>query len=496
MAAITGTEPRCHGLAPAVPRYLALALSGALLALPAPRVVAQSGQPCLYLKWTAARNRQDGFGYALDMHGRALAVGMPGDDWLADGSGSAWFYEWADGVLVFRQRLTLPQPRNGHGFGKALSLGRDVLAICTSHEGRGDTLSGAAYVWEPSDGRWVMKAKLEAGDWQNGDFFGNSVAVQDGLVAVGAPRAYDGYHSGAVYIFERDAEGRWSQTQKLTAAYDRGSQMGSPIALDGDVLVAGAMNDSDRGTWAGAAYVFERGLDRRWRQTAKVYASDSKHSWTFGRTVAVQDDVIFIGATGADWHLDNGGAVYVFERHPATRWRQTAKIKVSGGYLGACFGMGLAVDGPLLLVGDFCNDEVNRNAGAAYVFIRDADGRWVQTGRLLPPEAGLEHHFGYALATSDGLAVIAAPGDDGGGLDAGAAYLYAVSADADGDGVMDACECPGDLDGDRDVDLADLAALLSCLGRGENCADVDEDGRTDGADLAALLAHWGALCPK
>ncbi|RMF79271.1 MAG: hypothetical protein D6744_09270, partial [Planctomycetota bacterium] len=52
---------------------------------------------------------------------------------------------------------------------------------------------------------------------------------------------------------------------------------------------------------------------------------------------------------------------------------------------------------------------------------------------------------------------------------------------------------PEDLDGDGDVDLADLAILLSdfdCTGGG--CAgDVDGDGDTDLSDLAMLLANFG-----
>lgn len=45
-----------------------------------------------------------------------------------------------------------------------------------------------------------------------------------------------------------------------------------------------------------------------------------------------------------------------------------------------------------------------------------------------------------------------------------------------------------DLDGDGDVDGADLAALLG--GWGTNAGDIDGDGDTDGADLAALLGAW------
>ncbi len=53
---------------------------------------------------------------------------------------------------------------------------------------------------------------------------------------------------------------------------------------------------------------------------------------------------------------------------------------------------------------------------------------------------------------------------------------------------------PGDLDGDGDVDLNDLALLLASYGVNAG-GDVDGDGDTDLSDLAALLARYGQACP-
>ncbi|MBU0616571.1 MAG: M28 family peptidase, partial [Planctomycetes bacterium] len=59
-------------------------------------------------------------------------------------------------------------------------------------------------------------------------------------------------------------------------------------------------------------------------------------------------------------------------------------------------------------------------------------------------------------------------------------------------------DCYGDLDGDGDVDLSDLAQLLANYGTSEGATyadgDLDGDGDVDLADLAELLAVYGTTC--
>jgi outer membrane protein assembly factor BamB len=70
-------------------------------------------------------------------------------------------------------------------------------------------------------------------------------------------------------------------------------------------------------------------------------------------------------------------------------------------------------------------------------------------------------------------------------------YSYVYSID-----LSDPPAIPGDLDGDGDVDAADLAILLGAWGSCGACpADLDGDGDADGADLAVLLGHWGQSRP-
>jgi len=69
------------------------------------------------------------------------------------------------------------------------------------------------------------------------------------------------------------------------------------------------------------------------------------------------------------------------------------------------------------------------------------------------------------------------------------------SSDLNRNGIPDECELfSPDLDGDGDVDGADLGAMLAawgpCPAQGTCAADQNGDGIVDGADLGALLAMW------
>ena len=64
--------------------------------------------------------------------------------------------------------------------------------------------------------------------------------------------------------------------------------------------------------------------------------------------------------------------------------------------------------------------------------------------------------------------------------------------------VSIAPQCPGDLDGDGDVDLGDLSQLLAHYGVTSGATyedgDLDGDGDVDLSDLSALLAVYGTTC--
>ena len=109
---------------------------------------------------------------------------------------------------------------------------------------------------ELDGGRWQQQAYLKASNADRDDRFGWSVAVDGDLIVVGAPEEDGGgagvgapesdnsaSNAGAAYVFERNQGGAdaWGQVVKLTPSdgesYDR---FGSEVAIDSDLIVVGA----------------------------------------------------------------------------------------------------------------------------------------------------------------------------------------------------------------------------------------------------------------
>ena len=124
----------------------------------------------------------------------------------------------------------------------------------------------------------------------------------------------------------------------------------------------------------------------------------------------------------------------------------------------------------------------------------------------LPPSGGGSWTIArYTIVVPDGSATIPSVVAEGGG--GGAPILGTLTGVATSYNTLGDCnefafdlivgQCRGDLDGDYDIDQADLGILLAdwgCIG-GDCPGDCDNDGDTDQSDLGVLLAHWGMTCP-
>ena len=219
----------------------------------------QTDKDGLTAKLTAGADSadDDNFGTSVALDGNTTVIGAPGDDDNDNGidSGSAYVFtrddqgNWDAGV-----ELTADDGKPGDSFGVSVTVdGTTAVVGAYQHDpiapdSDPDSPShlpdaGAAYVFTKTAGTWNQSAKLTADDRAPGDYFGYSVAVDDGTVLVGAYQDDDkGTDSGSAYVFTRDSN-VWRQTNKLTEdPGEAGGWFGYSVAVDtvADTALVGA----------------------------------------------------------------------------------------------------------------------------------------------------------------------------------------------------------------------------------------------------------------
>lgn len=348
-------------------------------------------------------------------------------------------------------------------FGDAVAIDGDTLVVGAPREDHAGMDSariddaGAAYVFVLQGSAWVQQAKLVAEDpaafaHLGGSIdaqavmsasaadnaagvddliderFSTAVAISGDTVAVGAyGDPQNGINSGAVYIFVRSGD-TWSQQAKVTPSGGAASDFfGSAVALDGDTLVVGAAGHDGQDLDAGAAYVFVRN-GTSWSQQAKLESSDSAAFDLFGASVALQGDTVVVGASHHDAGGSDSGAAYVFVR-TGDAWALQAKLLAGDGAAKDYFGGAVALDAELAVVSASGDDNGRGiDAGAAYIFAR-SDGAWSELTKLIGSHALPGDRFGYAVALDDQNLVIGARFDDDRAQNSGSAYLFRRSGD-------------------------------------------------------------------
>lgn len=214
-------------------------------------------------------------------------------------------------------------------------------------------------------------------------------------------------------------------------------QFGASVAIDGDWMVATSPGDDDIGNRpflssfnqnnSGSAFVFQRNATDpdTWDLVAKLLPLDA--SEVFGAAAAISGDVAAVGASN-----DAGsGSVYVFARNQggADSWGLVKVVAPDTPVSGARFGDAVALQGDRLVVGAWDDDTANTNAGAAYVFERNAGGNdnWGQITQLIPSgdeAAQLARNFGDSVALDSDFIVVGAGGDNTQASGAGALFVF------------------------------------------------------------------------
>jgi hypothetical protein len=310
-------------------------------------------------------------------------------------------------------------------FGTAVAIDGDLMAVGASYaDVTGlDANQGAVYLYQrdaTAPSGWTQLKKFTPPSLQRSGLFGQSVALQGDVVAIGAPREDNSSISdlGVVHIFERDHGGAnaWGQTKTLTESVGSYGLFGSDVALDGTLLLVGAENAYQG---EGAAYLFERTTGwGRLKHLLDPFADSGRH---FGKAVALDGDTAVVSQQPYPPDEKNDGAVFVFQRDqdgPDT-WGQVKQLDADLPASISRFGEDIAIDGDTFVVGA---------NGAAYVYEHDQSAldpsAWALVKQLDTQEASASGYGEAVAIAGDTIWVSAQYSDAGHYPNQGIIYRY------------------------------------------------------------------------
>lgn len=360
----------------------------------------------------------DYLGWDVALSKSSVLAGAPGVDDEGERSGAAYVFVRSSGPTWTQQeKLLIPGVTDAQAFGRSVAVEKTTLLAGAPAD------EGSAFAFDKSGSSWVQQQEIEPSSLDSSDLFGYHLAMSGKTAVISAQNDDDkGTNAGAAYVFVRGAT-KWTLQQKLVASDGSGGDyLGAAVSISGDTIALGAYGDDDHGSSSGSVYIFERS-GTSWSQRAKLTASNGKASDLFGYTVAVSGTSVLVGAPGRDDAGSYSGTAYVFTESGGS-WTQQQQLTASDAAASDFFGGALALEGDTALIGAARKQSYR---GAAYVFTRSGT-TWSQKARLLASNGASQHEFGAALALSGSLALIGAPSYDGASTNMGAAYFFALQS--------------------------------------------------------------------
>jgi len=341
-----------------------------------------------------------------------VLVGARYDDTTATNAGAVYLFDTNATLLT---TFTNPSPTSAYylfdaedQFGCAIAtLGSDGVVI-------GSPLSEKVYLFTTNGA--LVKTITGPPGLDNWSFGAVVAACGNDKVLIGAPEAnwdnnyYDWF--GAAYVY--------STNGALLATFtnpDPGtvSEFGFSVAAFGsDRVLIGAM-----GYYHAAVYLFNTSGTLLMTFTNPTPAALDH----FGHAIAAAGaDRVLVGDYGDDTATTNAGAVYVFNTNGTLLTTITNPTPAVDDNFGARMA---ALGSDRVVIGASADDTTGLRSGSAYVF--SVDGTLLATLNNPAPATGDRFGFRVAAFGSEG-AIIGAPFDDAGAINAGSVYLFSIPA--------------------------------------------------------------------
>lgn len=353
----------------------------------------------------------DEFGYAIDIDGGLVLVGVYADDpgGVAN-AGSAYVFDATTGALV--STLSNPSPVATDSFGRSVGISGNLAVVGAYGDDTGVSGAGIAYVFNATTGALVSTLNNPAP--LTNDSFGWSADISGSLAIIGAYADDPGgvSNTGAAYVFNANTGALVSTLSNPAPAV--ADNFGYVVAISGTRALVGSRNDDPGGvSSAGGAFVFDANTGALIRELVDPNRAANNF---FGDSLDLEDDIAAVGAPGHD--LPGGqGAVYLFDVTDGSVLHTITSPVPADEYIGNSVSLS---DGRVL-VGSAWTDMPGGvwYVGRAYLYD-------ISTGGMIStidnPDPSGNEFFGLPSALSGDVAALSVYRDSG---SIGVAYLFA-----------------------------------------------------------------------
>jgi predicted outer membrane repeat protein len=344
-----------------------------------------TSQPTKLLPSDIAAN--DFFGHDVASTANMIVVGSLNDDDGGSNTGSAYVYD-ANDLTAQPTKLTAFDAVSGDKFGEYVAISDDKVIIGAQ---RANSSAGAVYVYDAND-LTAQPTKLTAFDGNTSDNFGGAIAVSSTKIVVGSRKdSHNGMtHAGSAYVF--DINDLSAQPTKLTA-FDAvaSSYFGNAVDISDDKIVVAAYTDEENGDDSGSVYVYN--ANDLSEQPVKLTAFDGAAFDSFGQSVSISENKLVVGTYADDDDGVNSGSAYVFDINDLSA--QPTKLTAPDAAARDTFGRSVSISGDKIFVSGDQNDDPE-NSGSVYVY--DATDLTAEPTKLTAFDAAEGDRFGHVVA--------------------------------------------------------------------------------------------------
>ncbi|MCZ8216343.1 MAG: FG-GAP repeat protein, partial [Cyclobacteriaceae bacterium] len=259
-----------------------------------------------------------GFGRSLAMGDSIIFIGAPFKDSLnADGTtaffniGAVYVYRLTTNGWEYSTQILAPKMRPQINFGRQVAWTPGYCAVTEFYSGSSESI-GRVHIYKENvtTKQFLYLATLDPSVHLRSDFFGKSMVMNDSLMVIGTGNfAPNVSYRLSAYVFKKKEEWKNATEDARLYATDSGwsDRFGASVSLYDQYIVVGAPYSPGLDPRpiprdyliTGAAYIFKQpagGWKGQLTEIAKLTPEDPTEFGTFGTTVIIDHNDIFIGS--------------------------------------------------------------------------------------------------------------------------------------------------------------------------------------------------------